>query len=87
MSKVLAFLSTTRGKVVVVCMSAFCALMAGPGSAMAVETATEEKVKTVAEKVGSEGTNIVLIILAALVALLVAIIIIPKAIGLIKRFI
>jgi hypothetical protein len=55
--------------------------------AVAGATETKEKVGEVASKVGSEGIEIVLAILTALVGLLVAIIIIPKAIGLIKRFI
>lgn len=50
-------------------------------------TETETKVGEVATQVGTEGTTIVLAILAALVGLLVAIIIIPKAIGLIRRFV
>lgn len=86
MNKIFAFCRTARGRISLVVMSASLAVMAvGPGLASATET--ETKVKTVAEQVGSEGTNIVLLILAALVGLLVAIIIIPKAIGLIKRFI
>ena len=58
-----------------------------PTAAMATETETEKKVGEIATSVSSEGVVIVLAILSALVTLLVAIIIIPKAIGLIRRFI
>ena len=58
-----------------------------PGAALAVESPTEEKLKTVTTQVSSEGVSIVLAILAGLVALIAAIIIIPKGIGMIKRFI
>jgi hypothetical protein len=50
-------------------------------------TETETKVGEVATQVGTEGVTIVLAILAALVGLLVAIIIIPKAVALIRRFV
>jgi hypothetical protein len=64
------------------------ALMAvAPAASLATATPTETKVGEIATSVGSEGVEIVLAILAALVSLLVAIIIIPKAVGLIKRFI
>lgn len=55
--------------------------------ALSQATETETKVGEVATQVGSEGVTIVLAILAALIGLLVAIIIIPKAVGLIRRFI
>lgn len=70
--------------------SAFLAaalVAAFPISALAVESATEEKLKTVTTQVSSEGVSIVLAILAGLVALIAAIIIIPKGIAMIKRFI
>lgn len=58
-----------------------------PGAALATESATEEKLKTVTTQVSSEGVSIVLAILAGLVALIAAIIIIPKGIAMIRRFI
>ena len=67
--------------------AATATVLVGPAGALATESETAKKVKEVATNVGSEGVEIVLIILTALVSLLVAIIIIPKAIGLIKRFI
>ena len=79
-------LTSVRNRVLVAV--AFCTasvLVYLPAVAGATETKT--KVTEVATKVGDEGVEIVLAILAALVGLLVAIIIIPKAIGLIKRFI
>ena len=61
-------------------------LAAGPVAAMAT-TETETKLGEVTTQVGSEGVSIVLAILGGLVALIAAIIIIPKGIGMIKRFI
>jgi len=74
-----------RWAAVVAFGAASLTLVAGP--ALAGATETETKVKEVAEKVGTEGVSIVLLILTALVGLLVAIIIIPKAIALIRRFV
>jgi hypothetical protein len=63
-------------------------MVAFPAAALATESGTAASgVKTVAANVGSEGVEIVLAILTALVGLIVAVIIIPKAVGLIKRFI
>ena len=70
--------------------SAFVAamvLVAFPAMSMATESATASGVKSVASSVSTEGVEIVLAILTALAALIVAIIIIPKAVGLIRRFI
>ena len=61
-------------------------LAAGPVAAMAT-TPTETILGEVTTQVGSEGVSIVLAILGGLVALIAAIIIIPKGIGMIKRFI
>jgi hypothetical protein len=71
-------------------VSAFLAaatLAAMPAASLATETPTEEKLKTVTTQVSGEGVSIVIAVLAGLAALIAAIIIIPKAIGLIKRFI
>ena len=57
-----------------------------PVAALAT-TETETKLGEVTTQVSSEGVSIVLAILAGLVALIAAIIIIPKGIGMIKRFI
>jgi hypothetical protein len=81
-------LSSVRGRVAAA--SAFIAaaiVVAAPAAALATESATEEKLKTVTTQVSSEGVDIVLAILAGLVALIAAIIIIPKGISMIKRFI
>ena len=56
-----------------------------PSMAMATETETEKKLKEVTTQVGSEGVSIVLAILAGLVALIAAVIIIPKGLSMIKR--
>lgn len=65
--------------------SAFIAVL--PAASLATEGATETKMKEIAEKVSTEGVSIILIVLGALVALIVAVIIIPKAIGFIRRFV
>lgn len=62
-------------------------VVALPGMALATETPTEEGVKTIATNVSTEGVKIILIVLTALVALIVAVIVIPKAIGFIRRFV
>jgi hypothetical protein len=67
-----------------VCASLVAAL---PAVAGATETETEKKVGEVASKVGEEGVVIVLAILTALIALIVAFTIIPKAVKMIKRFV
>lgn len=62
-------------------------LVASPVAALAVESETEKKLTTVTSQVSTEGVAIVLAILGGLVALIAAIIIIPKGISMIKRFI
>lgn len=86
MTKLLRGLRSRSLTFYAMCVAAVTMLVA-PAASLAVETPTEEKVKTVAEGVGTEGVAIVLAILGALVALLVAIIIIPKAVALIRRFV
>jgi len=78
--------STLRSKVLGASAFVAASLIVFPVGALAESEATKG-VKKVAEGVSSEGVEIVLAILGALVAILVAVIIIPKAIGLIKRFI
>lgn len=81
-------LKSARTRVYMACSVVSAALfVALPAAAGATATPTETKVGEIATSVGTEGVEIVLAILAALVSLLVAIIIIPKAVGLIKRFI
>lgn len=72
-----------------VALVAFCAAGATMAFVPAISgaTETETKVGEVATQVGSEGVAIVLAILTALIGLLVAIIIIPKAVALIRRFV
>jgi hypothetical protein len=79
--------STLRSKVLGASAFVAASLIVFPAGALATESAATQGVKKVAEGVSSEGVEIVLAILGALVAILVAVIIIPKAIGLIKRFI
>jgi hypothetical protein len=79
--------STLRSKVLGASAFVAASLIVFPVGALATESEATKGVKKVAEGVSSEGVEIVLAILGALVAILVAVIIIPKAIGLIKRFI
>jgi hypothetical protein len=82
------FFTKAHSKYVALCSVLALALMAlVPGAALATESPTAEKVKEVATKVSSEGVEIILIVLTALVTLIVAVIIIPKAIGFIRRFV
>lgn len=74
-----------RIALVIASVSAFAVAFV-PG-AMATESATAEKIKAVATTVSSEGVEIILAVLTALAALIAAVIIIPKAIGFIRRFI
>ena len=71
----------------VACAAVFGCLLASPLAAMATETETEKKVGEVSSKVGEEGVVIILAILTALIALIVAVTIIPKGVKMIKRFI
>jgi hypothetical protein len=77
----------TRYVALVAFVAAFLTLAVSPLAALAVETETEKKIGTVTTQVSSEGVSIVLAVLAGLAALIAAIIIIPKAIGMIRRFI
>jgi hypothetical protein len=80
--------ASVNKRVLAVSTFVFGALLAAvPASALATETETEKGVHEVATNVSTEGVTIVLAVLTALVGLIVAIIIIPKAIGLVKRFI
>lgn len=79
--------SSIRVRYAMVVASVTALALAGASSALATESATAEKVKTIASTVSSEGVEIILAVLAALAALIAAVIIIPKAIGFIRRFI
>jgi len=81
------YMRTLRGKVTFALLTLVVGVFAAPALAGATESETTKKVKEVATGVGTEGVEIVLVILTALISLLVAVIIIPKAIALIKRFI
>lgn len=79
----------TSARVAVASVAAFCAaalIVAFPVAALA-ESETEKKIGTVTTQVSTEGVSIVIAVLGGLAALIAAIIIIPKAIGMIKRFI
>lgn len=81
-------LKSARLRVAFVAASLAALVMASvPMAALAVESETEKKIGTVTTQVSSEGVAIVIAVLGGLAALIAAIIIIPKAIGMIKRFI
>jgi hypothetical protein len=71
--------------VVALCVSAV--VVALPSAALAVESEGETKIKAVATQVGTEGTTILLLVLGALAGLIALVIILPKAVHFIKRFI
>jgi len=82
--------AVTKTRFAVGAATAFVAaavMVASPMAALATESETEKKLHEVTTQVGSEGVAIVLAILGGLVALIAAIIIIPKGIAMIKRFI
>lgn len=68
-------------------VAAALTLAGAPAASLATESETATKIKAVATTVASEGVEIILIVLTALVSLIVAVIIIPKAIGFIRRFV
>jgi hypothetical protein len=80
-------LASTKARVLAASTFVFASLVALPAMASATETETEKKVGEVASKVGEEGVVIILSVLTALIALIVAVTIIPKAVHFIKRFI
>ena len=71
-----------RVGVMALCISAFVA-----APALATESEGSKKVKEVTTSVSSEGVEIILAVLGGLVALIALSIILPKAIGFIRRFI
>lgn len=82
--------ASNKARAVAAATGAFVAMVVlavTPVAALATESETEKKLHEVTTQVGSEGVSIVLAILGGLVALIAAIIIIPKGIGMIKRFI
>lgn len=58
-----------------------------PGTALATESAGAKAVKEVTTSVSTEGVEIIVAVLTGLVALIALAIVLPKAIGFIRRFI
>jgi hypothetical protein len=80
--------NTARSHWLAVC--AFCVASvyaAAPSIAMATESEGEKEVKKVTEGVATEGVVIIIAVLGGLVTLIALSIVLPKAIGFIKRFI
>lgn len=77
--------SQGRAAKVAVTMLVISAFVVSP--ALAVESEGAKKVKEVTTSVSTEGVEIILAVLGGLVALIALSIILPKAIGFIRRFI
>lgn len=75
----------TRGRTFLVVLAV--AALVPAGSALAVESEGAKKVKEVTTLVSIEGVEIILSVLGGLVALIALTIVLPKAIGFIRRFI
>jgi hypothetical protein len=85
-STVQALGSKARTAVFAVCLAVVVSVaVASP--ALATPSEGAEKVKEVTTKVSSEGIEIILAVLGGLVALIALTIVLPKAIGFIRRFI
>lgn len=67
--------------------AAMAVLLVGPAASLAVESEGAKSVKTITTQVSSEGSEIILAVLAGLVALIALVIVLPKAVGFIRRFI
>ncbi len=83
----LKFFTSIRARVSVGVLALVAALSVMAVPALAVESEGSKKVGEVTTKVSSEGTEIILAVLGGLVALIALTIVLPKAIGFIKRFI
>lgn len=81
-------LSKMRTRYTAVCIAVVAvAMSAFPALASATESEAATKVKGVATEVSTEGTTIILAVLGALAALIALVIVLPKAIGFIRRFV
>jgi hypothetical protein len=76
-----------RTRLVLAAMTAVIVSAMTPVLALATETEAEKKVGEAAGKVGTSGEGLILIVLTSLVGLIALYIILPKAIGFIRRFI
>jgi hypothetical protein len=86
--KVKEMFKLVKSKYLAVCaMVAAFALAALPASALAIESEGTKKIGEVTTKVSGEGTEIILAVLGGLVALIALVIVLPKAVGFIRRFI
>jgi hypothetical protein len=87
-ARIVSYLTRARAVYLAVCVACMGAVFAAvPMAALAVESEGEKEVKKVTEQVSSEGIVIILAVLAGLVGLIAMAIILPKAVGFIKRFI
>lgn len=68
-------------------LAVFVTAVALPAGALAVESEGAKKIKEVTTSVSGEGTEIILAVLGGLVALIALTIVLPKAVGFIRRFI
>jgi hypothetical protein len=88
-NKMYKFLTASRNRVagVLAAVAAFATLLIVPAAGLAVESEGAKDVKTITTQVSSEGTEIILAVLAGLVTLIALVIVLPKAVGFIRRFI
>ena len=91
LKKIGGFISTTRTRFMIACVAVVSSVMVMPAIAAATETEGEkkagEKITEAAGHVSSAGENYILLVLTALVGLIALVIILPKAVGFIRRFI
>lgn len=86
LASVFQYLRSVPRTVQVVFLAAFtCLVVSAP--ALATPSEGAEKVKEVTTKVSAEGVEIILAVLGGLIALIALTIVLPKAIGFIRRFI
>lgn len=85
---VVTALKSVRTRLSILTVSAIAvALSVVPATAGAIESEGAKKVKEVTTTVSSEGTEIIIAVLGGLVALIALAIVLPKAVGFIRRFI
>jgi hypothetical protein len=81
----LSLFTKFRAAMLTACVFVLCLVAVSP--ALAVESEGAKKVKEVTTSVSAEGIEIILAVLGGLVALIALTIVLPKAIGFIRRFI
>lgn len=82
------FLRNVRTRWLLACASVAAFILGAlPAGALAIESEGAKSVKTITTQVSGEGVEIILAVLGGLVALIALTIVLPKAVGFIRRFI